>query len=1244
MAGLLVPRAPRAAIRSLALLALLCAGLLSPSQPSAEPAFRAYYFSNNADFPILGASKEEVCTSVFPVLFHPELNWKNPRFSRWVDQGVLFGEATFACIGDNDIWQNDERAVGFGWCDTATSGDAQSRWFVDTTRERCICNPASFVTENGLCITPPNSKCQFVVDGVCHGGKNNGAPCPPCGNPINPANGNKFHSEALYRGGHGLALDVSYNVQDDEPVRFGRRWRDSYDRRIVLAAGMAIAYRGDGKGLRFLDSGGAWMADADTADRLTELKNANGTRTGWRLEVAEGDELEAYDAAGKLLSIALRTGLTHRLAYTDGTAGPGGGLVLGSDGAPTAIALPAGLLIRVEDPFGRALVFGYGADMRVSRVTDPDGGAYRFAYDGQHRLVSVRFPDGRLRVYHYNEAAHTGGIPQSLALTGITDENGQRHATYKYDAQGRAVSTENGQGVNRYTLVYNADGSSSVTDPLATTRIYGFHNALGALKNAGISGPACPSCGPASQSFDANGNVSSRLDWNGNRTDFVYDLARNLETSRTEGLTAAGAATAQTRTITTAWHAAFRLPAQIAQPLRITTNIYDADGSQCGARGALCSRSVQATSDTNGSQGFGAAPLGEPRTWRYTYDGNGSVLTIDGPRIDVRDVTTYAYYPNDDPDPGKRGNVATITNAAGHTTTITAYNAHGQPVGLVDANGLATTLAYDARQRLTSRKVGGEITSYDYDGVGQLTKATLPDGSFVSYSYDAAHRMTGMQDNLGNRIAYSLDAMGNRVQEQVFDPSSNLAQTRSRIYDGLNRLFRELGAHGQITEYAYDDQGNVVSVKDPLERITSSQYDALNRLKQVTDPALGVTQYAYDGLDALTQVTDPRSLVTGYTVDGLGNLTQQQSPDTGTTVNTYDAAGNLLTQTDAKGQTTAYAYDALGRVILIAFQDGARQAYAYDHGANGIGRLSSITETDRSEQVTSRIVYGYDEHGRVTSETRTVAGVQFVTGYRYDGAGRLDRLIYPSGRVVSYAFDELGRIASITTAKDGDPQVVVQDVAYHPFGGAKSYTLGNGQTYARSIDLDGRIASYTLGSQIFGIGYDAASRIEFIAELGNPSNANTYGYDSLDRLTQALVPGNSYAYTYDAVGNRTSRSAGSSTEIYAYSPTSNRIASITSSSGAIRSFVFDANGSTTADGNNAYTYDARGRMVQAVSSLGATSYQLNALGQRTRKTNSVDDRVFHYDTRGRLIAESSPEGVVRRELIYLGDIPVGVVQ
>src|SRR2546427_11192951 len=156
-----------------------------------------------------------------------------------------------------------------------------------------------------------------------------------------------------------------------------------------------------------------------------------------------------------------------------------------------------------------------------------------------------------------------------------------------------------------------------------------------------------------------------------------------------------------------------------------------------------------------------------------------------------------------------------------------------------------------------------------------------------------------MQDNLGNSISYGLDAMGNRTREEVRDPApaNTLVQTRSRVYDNLNRLLKELGAQNQPTEYGYDNQGNVKAVKAPLTHVTSNDYDALNRLWRVTDAGVGVTQYGYNSLDALTQVTDPRNLVTGYSVNGLGNLTQQSSPDPGRTVHIYYVGRHLLTQT-----------------------------------------------------------------------------------------------------------------------------------------------------------------------------------------------------------------------------------------------------------------------------------------------------------------------------------------------------------
>ena len=1224
----------------------------------AEPAY--LYFNYEREV-VQGSSTYDVCERIYPY----ELDFVYPNYAPWVNgrfEGYgspsgryAFQWWSFSCAADGRTGTISGAYIGHVWCDTNSSGDNPNLWWVDYQRERCVCDPrpayGNYVTENGKCVTQSASRCTFTLDNVCHGGKNNGPSCPSSGNPINPGNGNKFLLEAIYRGQNGFELTLAYNTQDEETARFGRRWRDAFDRRIAIVGTMAVAFRPDGRGLRFVSGGGAWIADADTADRLTELQDPPGTRTGWQLYVGNGDELETYDASGKLLSIRSRSGLTQTLLYSDGTSGSIGGFFLDANGQQTAYVLPAGKLIRATDSFGRVLAFGYGLAANVAAVTDPAGGIFRFAYDTSNRLISITFPDNKVRTYLYNEPDNTGGTIQTYALTGVIDENGDRYATYKYDAQGRAISTEHAGGTLRYTLAYNADGSTAVTNPLGAVSTYGFQNILGAIKSTMITGAACSYCGAPTQTYDINGNVASRTDWNGNRANYAYDLARNLETSRIEGLMSGGGTTPQTRTITTEWHTTYRLPARIAEPLRITTNVYgDPADTNPGNRGSLLSRTIRATTDTNGATGFGATPIGTPRTWSYTYNGNGQVLTADGPRTDVSDITTYTYYPNDATCPGAsalgcRGQIETITNAAGHVTQITEYNAHSQPLIIVDPNGLVTTLTYELRMRLTSRNVGGEISTYDYDGVGQLTKVTLPDGSFLGYTYDTAHRLTEIRDSLGNRIAYTLDAMGNRTQEQVFDPANQLKQARSREYNNLNRLIKDIGGTNpatQITQYGYDNQGNLTSVDGPLDNAVSNDvrtytYDALNRLATAVDPSGavgGTTTYGYTGLDQLASVTDPRNLVTSYSYDGLGNLNQQLSPDTGNMVNTYDAAGNLLTSTDAKGQVTSYTYDALNRVSTITYHGGVVDTYQYDQGVNGKGRLTQVTEPNSTTQ------YAYDQKGRLTSETRTINGVAYTTGYSYDSAGRMIGITYPSGRTVSYTLDSQGRVSEIATAKDSATLPVVTSVAYRPFGPTQGFTFGNGQTYTRGFDLDGRVASYTLANQSVAVHQDEANRIFKLAASGEPER--NYAYDSLARLTSFIYGSTNQSFYYDAVGNRTTKVVGAATDTYSYPGTSNRLSAITGANN--RSYSYDLNGSITGDSLNSFTYDPRGRLSQATSALGTTTYQVNSLGQRIRKTNVQGDTVYHYDAQGRLIAETSASGQTQKEYIYLGDTPVAVIQ
>jgi YD repeat-containing protein len=368
------------------------------------------------------------------------------------------------------------------------------------------------------------------------------------------------------------------------------------------------------------------------------------------------------------------------------------------------------------------------------------------------------------------------------ALTGITDENGARYATWNWNCYNQATSSEHAGGVEKVSLAYTghaADGTNTTTvtsyvgtaaAPQTVTRTYHYRIALGVAVNDAIDQP-CQGCdGLMERTFDANNNVTSNKDWQGNKKVFTYDLTRNLETSRVEGY-----GTALARTITTEWHPTMRLRTKVAEPLRITSYTYDANGN-------MLSESVQATTDAHGASGFSATPDGTRKTWNFTYNDAGQLLTKTGPGVN----TTLTY--------DNQGNLETVSNAAGHVTRYDNYDVNGRVGQITDPNGMVTSFSYGPRGWLDSVSSGGEVTSYTYDGVGNLKTVTMPDGTTTTYSYDDAHRLTTIADSLGNKISYTLDLSGNRIGEDSNDAGGQLTRRISRVFDTFNRLKQVTGA------------------------------------------------------------------------------------------------------------------------------------------------------------------------------------------------------------------------------------------------------------------------------------------------------------------------------------------------------------------------------------------------------------------------------------------------------------------
>jgi len=431
---------------------------------------------------------------------------------------------------------------------------------------------------------------------------------------------------------------------------------------------------------------------------------------------------------------------------------------------------------------------------------------------------------------------------------------------------------------------------------------------------------------------------------------------------------------------------------------------------------------------------------------------------------------------------------------------------------------------------------------------------------------------------------------------------------------------------------AFDANGNLTTAKDPLAHSTTNSYDALNRVTQVLDPAGNTTKYAYRANNTLLQVTDPRALNTVYSPNGFGETLQLNSPDTGITTNTYDPMGRLITKNDARLVNLAsYTYDDLGRVISESYQGGGSVTYTYDQGTYGKGRLTSVFGVTSTS-------FTYEAHGRVTQKTQVLGTVSRTVGYHYDAYGRLDQLTYPSGMIVVFGYTN-GKITSINAAG----QSVLTGAIYSPFGAIKNWTWGNGQAYARTIDLDGRVTSYPRNTNTQALGFDVASRITSITD-SNATLNQSFGYDNLDRLISddplngGTQPARSYAY--DPNGNRLTSTLSGVLTTYDTPAASNRLASTTTGA----SYTYDPIGNIVSDGTRTFAYNARGRMNSATVGGQTTTYKIDAFGRRVQKINGATSTIYVHDEAGQLLGEYDGTGAQIAEHIYFNGMPVAVMK
>src|SRR6185436_16546961 len=108
--------------------------------------------------------------------------------------------------------------------------------------------------------------------------------------------------------------------------------------------------------------------------------------------------------------------------------------------------------------------------------------------------------------------------------------SGARFSSWTYDAEGRAIATEEAGGAGATTLTYNSDGTVDAMDALGASRTFTFGRYGDRRLVKGISGSQSPTCteGKAT-SYGTAGFVTSRTDYNNNVTQYSNDDSRGLE-------------------------------------------------------------------------------------------------------------------------------------------------------------------------------------------------------------------------------------------------------------------------------------------------------------------------------------------------------------------------------------------------------------------------------------------------------------------------------------------------------------------------------------------------------------------------------------------------------------------------------------------------------------------------------------------------------------------------------------------
>jgi YD repeat-containing protein len=844
----------------------------------------------------------------------------------------------------------------------------------------------------------------------------------------------------------------------------------------------------------------------DARGNLIEVADPNiGSRTLYYYDEA-GRKVAEVNAVGthKTYSYDQNGNLTVERVYGNATALPGtaGGAAPAPSGTPREVyfaydranrliekrilGVQKGELVGTvyQRPTSDIVTsIGYDFMGNVSQEIDGRGSSIFHYYDKNGREIAKADQENYITAWTRDSegnvlsetrfATQYGATPIIGTIPTVAANGADRTTTFTYDKMGRRL-TETRLAVSASTVSGNAVATSA--------------------QNATIT-----------YTYNNFGEVLSKTEASGDRTDYVYDTYGRM-TSRRE--------------------AAFVNNAGAA--VRLTTDLYY-DG--------LNNLVYERPSELNSGA--------DARANRYTYGAGGRLASMS----DTNGFTRNYKY-------DAAGRVVeeryTRTKSNGATVTDAKYSTY-DTVGRVTSQFLATydgawtymptaTTTYNAYGDVATRGVAGSATEQMfYDNAGRVVKSSAGDGVWKFFVYDANGNVTLTLTNT------AIADLGHWTQNDAIYYS---------VGGGNNDLANFSQYYNTATVAVYDRRNSAVETYEPNRTIAAAD------VATTTTQTLNTRRWM-NAFGEVTQEKSARGFYTNYAYNTMGKVIQVQAPEITVTFENgstarqrptenyaYDLSGRLVGTQNANGFWTTRlllagtGYGEQEAAVTTEYRaDGTSVGYGYDVYGNqkwardGLNRYT-YNNYDNANRliVTTRPsgnyeLYGYNELGQRTSHTNNVFGTTIKETTDYDAQGRVTSSRNYAGDVTNYAYSWNGALATNGLGTFG--------------GWTKTTTRPDYLTSSETTDVFGRMTNRTdLGGRVYTYNYNEAGQL---ASQSSTAGQNiSYSYFNTGRVATMLDnAGVAYgystsnidaAYTYDADGNRTyERLAGTTTYYDPYS-------------------------------------------------------------------------------------------------------------